>query len=457
MAQDGHKQPLGIMTAPARTDGPGGDDSRDSALSVDVPVSAPAGPRQADPSGRYVSHAAPALVPAEVPASHAAAPAERHAARIEVVEAASYLTATISASAVRHNLALLRGMVDPGVEICAAVKADCYGHGIDVLWEVIASGADALAVATAAEALHLRELGYAGPVLMLFPPGPHAPADLLAELLAADIQLTVVSAEEVLSIARVARLHRLTAGVHVKVDTGMSRGGMRRCDAPSLVRRIRTIHRVTLRGLYTHLACADEADKSSAWEQMRCFDRAAYECGTRGLVLHAANSAAVIDMPSTHLHMVRPGIAVYGYQSSDQMLHAAPLRPALRVTGRLVQVKDVAAGTRCGYGQTYRFESPGRTGLVPVGYADGYRRCFSNRAQMRIAGRDVPVRGRVSMDQTIVDLTDVPQAREGDEVEIISPNASDPHSVESLARLAGTIPYEITCGLGSRVKRMTVD
>ena len=454
MAQDGHKQPLGVMTAPP---GPAGDDSVTSHVPVDGPVSAPPVTRGPDDSGEYVSHAAPPTVPAEVPASLAAPPDKRRAVQIEVVEAASCLTAEISASAVRHNLALLRNLVGPGVEICVAVKADCYGHGVDVLAGVIASGCDSLAVATAAEALHLRELGYRGAVLMLFPPGPHAPQDLLAELLAADIRLTVASEAEVLSIARVARLGRLTAGVHVKVDTGMFRGGAPRCSVPALARQIRAIHRVQLQGLYTHLACADEADKTSACDQMECFKRAAYECGTTGLVLHAANSAAVIDMPSTHLHMVRPGIAVYGYQSSDQMLNLAALRPALRLTGRLMQVKDVAPGTRCGYGLTYTFDRPGRIGLVPVGYADGYLRIFSNRGQMRIAGRTAAVRGRVSMDQTIIDLTDVPAAQPGDEVEIISPNPTDPHSVENLARLAGTIPYEITCGLGSRVKRELVD
>ena len=414
-------------------------------------IAMPASP-EADTSaepGRYVSGSAPAA---------AAAPsAGRTAVRIDVVRAASCLTAEISASAVRDNLALLRKLVGPDVRICAAVKADCYGHGLDVLAGVIASRSDGLAVATAAEALHLRELDYPGPVLMLFPPGPHASDDLLGELLSADIRLTVVSPAEVVSIARAARRYRLTAGVHVKVDTGMCRGGAPPCEVPGLVRRIGAIHRVQLQGLYTHFACADEADKTSACEQMTRFKSVACDCRSEGVVLHAANSAAIIDMPATHLDMVRPGIAIYGYQSSESMLNLAALHPSLRLTGRLMQVKTVPAGGRCGYGLTHMFDRPGRVGLVPVGYGDGYLRSFSNRAHMRIAGRYVPVRGRVSMDQTIIDLTDVPQATEGDEVEIISPNPSDPHSVESLARLAGTIPYEITCGLGNRVQRELVD
>jgi alanine racemase len=155
--------------------------------------------------------------------------------------------------------------------------------------------------------------------------------------------------------------------------------------------------------------------------------------------------------------MVRPGIAVYGYQPSDTMHTKLPLRPCLRLWGRLMQIKEVPAGARCGYGLTHTFESPARLGLVPVGYADGYPRSLSNRSVMRVRGRDAPVRGRVSMDQTIVDLTDVPDAAINDPVEIISPEPAAPNSVANLARQAGTIPYELTCRLGRRVRRVLVD
>ncbi|MCD6303773.1 MAG: alanine racemase, partial [Planctomycetes bacterium] len=175
-----------------------------------------------------------------------------------------------------------------------------------------------------------------------------------------------------------------------------------------------------------------------------------------GLCLHAANSAATIDLPETHLDMVRPGIAIYGYQPSDQMHAHLALRPAMRLTGRLMQKKTLPAGQSCGYGLTYTFTEPTPVGLVPVGYADGYLRSLSNRATMRIRGQDVPVRGRVAMDQVIVDLSAVPDAAIGDEVEIISNEPADPHSVENLARLCGTIPYELTCRLGNRARRVPV-
>lgn len=152
--------------------------------------------------------------------------------------------------------------------------------------------------------------------------------------------------------------------------------------------------------------------------------------------------------------MVRPGVAMYGYQPSDEMHKRLPLRPIFRLVGRVAQVKDVPAGTYVGYGRTYRFDRPARVGLMPIGYADGYCRAFSNRAVMRIQGRVAPVRGRVSMDQTVIDLTGTPDVKIGDEVEIVSNEVDAPNSVENLAKLANTIPHEFTCKLGARIRRL---
>lgn len=375
----------------------------------------------------------------------------------------SYLTAEISASAVRANLALLRQRLSPATKLCAVVKADCYGHGLATLGDAIGAEADALAVATAAEALDVRRLGYRGEILMFFAPCAFADAarqaDALDELLAGRIILTVVTPAEADAVADAARRGRTEACVHVMIDTGMGREGAAAEEAPALVEHIRRTAGLKLTGLYTHFATADEADKTFTRAQLARFRRAVDACGPcEGLTLHAASSAALIDLPQTHLDLVRPGIAMYGYQPSDQMHTKLPLRPALRLVAPLMIVKGVPAGSRCGYGLTHRFDRPSRVGLVPVGYGDGYPRCLSNRAVMRAHGREVPVRGRVSMDQTLVDLTDVPGARVGDEVEIISDDPAAPNSVEGLARLAGTIPYEITCGFGNRrVRRVLVD
>ncbi len=384
----------------------------------------------------------------------------RHCA--ETVKVESYLTAEISASAVRANLALLRGRLSPGTRLCAVVKADCYGHGVETLLGVIAESADMLAVAAPQEAIELRRLGYAGDVLIFFTPCAWGVGrelrDALAELVAGDVALTVVASREVDAIAVAAGKLGRPARVHVKIDTGMTRSGVVPEGAAELVEMIRRTPGVELVGLYTHFAAADEADKSFAREQLQRLRAVigACDCGD-GTTVHAANSAAIIDLPETHLDMVRPGIAIYGYQPSRQMRNSLPLRPALRLWGPVMQIKDVPAGSRCGYGSAYTCTRASRVGLVPVGYGDGYLRCLSGKATVRVVGCDVPVLGRISMDQVIVDLTDVSGAEVGTAAEIISTDPSAPHSVENLARLAGTIPYEITCRLGRRVRRVLVE
>ena len=357
---------------------------------------------------------------------------------------ASYLTAEISASAVRHNVSAIRSILHGETKICAVAKADCYGHGTQTLLDILAQEADQLSVATPTEALQLREQGYRGAILMFFSPcafTDDARRNAIGELIARDVTLTLVAAEEVAVVDEAARRLGQIAEIHVKIDTGMGRSGVMADSARSLCSSIQQADGLRLTGIYTHFATADESDKQFAREQLRRFRRAVSACVSDSkLVLHAANSAATMDLPESHLDMVRPGIALYGYQPSDDIRHPLPLQPAMRVTAPLMQIKEVPAGGSCGYGLTHTFARPSLIGLVPVGYADGYLRCWSNRATMRLCGVDVPVCGRVSMDQTIVDITDLPGASVGETVEIISPDPDAPHSVESLASLAGTIP-----------------
>lgn len=377
----------------------------------------------------------------------------------------SYLTAEVSASAVRANLAALRGRLAHGTRLCAVVKANCYGHGLDTLLEVIAEGADSLAVATPEEALDLRRRGCTRQILTFFSACAYAEGrelhEALDELIARQVTLTVVAPAEVTAVTEAAGRLGAEADVHAKIDTGMGRSGVPTGEAPGLVEAIRAAEGVRLTGLYTHFATADEPDdrgRGFAREQLRRFHEAVEAIGGRkGLVLHVANSAAVMDMPESHLDMVRPGIAVYGYQPSEALRDPVALRPCLRLTGKLMQIKTLPAGSGCGYGLTHTFDRATPVGLVPAGYADGYIRRLSNRSSVRIDGRDAPIRGRVAMDQIIIDLTDVPDARVGDDVEIISPDPAAPNSVENLARLAETIPYEVTCGLGRRVRRTLIE
>ncbi len=375
----------------------------------------------------------------------------------------SYLTARISASAVRSNLEHLRGLLGQGVKLCPVVKADCYGHGLEHLLGVISPLADELAVASPTEAIGLRQCGYEGEVLMFFSPCAYGDQgrlrDALEELILRDITLTVVARREIDAVARAAERTGKQARLHVKIDTGMTRSGVPYQGAEEIVAEIRRTRGVRLAGMYTHFAVSDEPDRADfTRRQLERFLAAADASGQRrGLTLHAANSAALVDYPDTHLDMVRPGIAVYGYQPSDKVTNKLPLRPCMQLTARLIQIKDVPEGSACGYGLTHTFTRPSRIALVAVGYGDGYLRALSNRAVMRIAGAEAPVRGRISMDQTIIDVTGAPEARLGGEVEIISPDPEAPNSVENLARLAGTIPYEITCRLGGRIRRVPAD
>jgi alanine racemase len=374
----------------------------------------------------------------------------------------NYLMAEISASAVRHNIAQLRNRLAPDVKLCAVVKCNGYGHGQELLLPVVTELADWLGVATPAEAIHLREIGVTLPILVFFSAcGTDGLGSLdatLDELLRQRITLTIAAEEEVNVLAEACRRTDCDARVHLMIDTGMTRSGVLPETAPRLVRRLRSNPAMRLTGVYTHLATADEADKAFAREQLARFEACLDQCRVGDAVLrHAANSAAVIDLPEAHYDMVRPGIAVYGYPSSDELCTAPELRPALRLSAHLMQIKTVPAGTGVGYGQTFHFDRESRVGLVPVGYGDGYLRSLSNKAAMRVGGQNAPVVGRVSMDQTCIDVTNVPEARVGQPVEIISPDPAAPNSLQSLARLAETIPYELMCRLGDRVRRKLVD
>ena len=371
-----------------------------------------------------------------------------------------YLTAEISTSAVAANLALIRKRIGPGRKLCAVVKADCLGHGVELLWPTIARDADCLAVATPPEAVQLRELGYAGPVLLFLSPCGYSDAgelrQALDELVRGRVTLTVASPDEVAPISEAARRVGAQVEIHVKVDTGMTRSGVAPERAPALVEQVRGAPGLRLTGLYTHLATADDPDMTAALEQLRRFDEVVRTVPNRDeLTVHAANSAATLSMPESHLDMVRTGVAVVGYQLVyESLADRPPLRPSLRLWGPLMQVKRAPAGSRVGYGLTRRLDRDSLLGLVPAGYADGYMRRLSNRTTMRVAGRDVPALGRVSMDQVVIDLTDVPDPRVGQPVEIISPDPAAPHSLENLARIAETIPQEIVCSLGRRVTRL---
>ena len=366
----------------------------------------------------------------------------------------NYLTASISESAVRHNIGVLREHVGEGVKLCPVVKDDCFGHGIDVLFPVLAELTDGFAVAAPLEALALRAKGYHG-FILCFLSAYFDDFKVQDELVWQEITQTVMSRSALDSIQAAARRVGKPAKVHLKVDTGMGRLGIPANQAPELIALIQETDGVELTGVYTHFATADEEDHSITQQQLKLFKSILPKTGN--ITTHAANSAATIGFPDTHFDMVRPGIAVYGCHPSDAMAMRLDLKPCMSVKAQLIAVKHMRAGSYSGYGLTHKYEQDSRVGVVPIGYGDGYFRCLSNRAVVRINGCDAPVRGRVSMDQMTVDVSGIPDAKVGDVVEVISSDPAAPNCVENLARLAGTIPYEITCHLGHNMQHVLTD
>jgi alanine racemase len=276
-----------------------------------------------------------------------------------------------------------------------------------------------------------------------------------------DLTVTIVDGYGARDLNDAAGRQKKHARFHVKVDTGMGRMGIAPATAFDLIPKVACLPNIELEGVYTHLATADQQDRGFAREQLTQFRQlidALRGSGVPVPLCHAANSNAAIFIPESRFDMIRPGVSLYGHLAGQRAPTPLPLRPALRLVSHLVLTKQVPAGQPVGYGCTFRTQRESLLGVVPVGYNDGYLRVLSNRACMGVAGGYAPVVGLISMDQTVLDLTDLEAAGSaphvGDEVIIIDDQADKPNSVEALARLMDTVPYEVTCLLGNRVARI---
>ncbi len=379
----------------------------------------------------------------------------------------AYIKALIDRSAIEHNCSLLRSRSN-GRKVCVAIKANAYGHGADIVLPVMRKcNIDMLGVACIEEASELRTLGWEKPILVFgseFSVYPTGQRECIAEYLAEnDIRITVTRRQDAEILARAGQKTNRTVRIHVAMDSGMSRMGLAADELWELITGIRSLPAIEIEGLYTHFATADCADKDFARVQLGRFTQFLERLKQARIaipIIHAANSGATVDLPEAHFAMVRPGVSVYGYHASDQMHNKPDLRPALKLVSSLTLVKTIPAGSYVGYGCTFQAKRDTTLGIVPIGYADGYFRELSNRGKMIVRDTIVPVIGRVSMDQTILDLTDLiargimPQA--ADEVIIYDNRRESPNSVESIADLLGTIPYVVTTSLGRRVKRIGI-
>ncbi|SHF25716.1 alanine racemase [Schwartzia succinivorans] len=362
--------------------------------------------------------------------------------------------AEINLSALRHNISAIKSRVADGAKFCAVVKADAYGHGaVAVAREAVAQGADYLAVAVLSEAVKLREAGFTTPILILGPTQPQE-ADVVVRY---RITQAVFTVEQAAALAAAALRQHTHAKVHLAVDTGMGRIGVRPGNAGAVAAAIAGLPGIWLEGMFSHFASADSKDKMYAAEQFRRFQEAVAAVEARGIKLelrHIANSAAILEMPETHLDMVRAGIILYGLWPSDEVEHVIDLRPVMKVKARLSCVKDYHPGETVSYGRTFMASREMRVGTLPVGYADGYTRLYAGKAVVEINGQRVPVVGRICMDQCMVDVTDVNGARVGDEAVLFG---SPTLTADEAAGWLGTINYEVVCMISPRVPRVYVE
>jgi alanine racemase len=362
--------------------------------------------------------------------------------------------AEIDLGAVQRNFSRVQEATGPGVAVWGVIKADAYGHGAVAVGRALEPLCNALAVSLVEEGMELRAAGVRAPIVVLGAYYGTHHADALAHRLTP----VVYDLGDLERFAAAAGRRGRRADVHVKIDTGMSRLGLPQAEVPRLLARLRELPSVRLAGLCTHFASADVPDgeitRAALTRFEACLASARAE-GFVGLVNHAANSAAAVRFPEARLDAVRPGLALYGAMPSSHV-GLAGLEPALRLTTRVMSVHDLAPGATVSYGGLWRASRPSRVATLPVGYADGYPRHVRD-ARALVRGHRVPVVGAVCMDMLMVDVTGVPGAREGDLVTLIGGDGDESIGVDDLARWAGTVSYEILCGISKRVPRVLKD
>ncbi len=370
--------------------------------------------------------------------------------------------------AIAHNVQELRRITSPSARLMAIVKANGYGHGaVEVAGAALKNGADMLGVARMEEGLQLRNAGIVVPILIL----GYTPLEHSAILVSHDLTQTVYTFEAAEAISAAASSLHKTARVHIKVDTGMGRLGllpdMPRIslmgkhlpgNAPRIIESMARLPHVTIEGIFTHFPAADSPDKTVTLQQLDRFLTFIDKLKAHGVefsLRHAANSAALIDIPETHLDMVRPGISLYGfYPSAAVSRNRVSLKPAMTLKTRIIQVKKVPAGFYVSYGMTHCTEMQTTIATVAAGYADGVSRLLSSRGQMQVRGKRAHIVGRICMDLAMLDVGHIPDVQIGDEAIIFGGQGPESISADEIAESMNTIHYEIVTSLTSRVPRV---
>lgn len=371
----------------------------------------------------------------------------------------SRVCAVISLDAVEENFKNMRANTNPETRMIAVVKTDGYGHGAipvaklvedyDYIW--------GFAVATAEEAQILKRNQIQKPILIL----GYTFEEHFEMLVRLDIRPVVFKLDTAIALSEEAGRQGKTIYVHLGLDTGMSRIGFTDTkESIEVILEIAKLPNLKIEGLFTHFARSDEADKTSAWGQFaRCQDflEKLSAAGIRIPLKHCSNSAGIIDLPEANMDAVRPGISIYGiYPSQEVKKESVPLKPVMQLKSHIVYIKELEAGIPVSYGGTFVTEKKTKVATIPVGYGDGYPRSLSGKGWVLIHGKKAPILGRVCMDQFMVDISEIDEAKELDEVTLFGESEGAILPVEDLSSICGRFPYEFVCDIGKRIPRVYV-
>lgn len=374
------------------------------------------------------------------------------------LETYSRIYAEIDLDAIRYNIESLYQNLNPGTKMLGVIKADGYGHGSVPIAELLEPLPYMFGFATATfeEAEILIRNGIKKPILILGYTFPYC----YEEIIRHEIRTTVFRTDMVKTLSDTAQKLGKKAIVHIKVDTGMSRIGIRADEEGlSFVREVMALPGIMVEGIFTHFAKADMTDKQDTIVQLERFrdfvQKIEKETGVRIPVQHCSNSAAMIRMPEANMDMVRPGIAMYGLWPSDEVeRNLVSLKPALSLRSHIVYIKEMKAGCGISYGGTHISSDGMRVATVPIGYSDGYPRSLSDKGYVLIHGKRAAVLGRVCMDQMMVDVTDIPESEVGDRVTLLGSDGQEQITAEFLGDLSGRFNYELVCAINKRVPRV---
>lgn len=364
--------------------------------------------------------------------------------------------AVIDLDAICHNIKEVKRVIGPDVKVMPVIKADGYGHGaVPIAKALNEIGADAFAVAIIEEGITLRKNGITQPIVIL----GYTSEYQYSSLIQYEIQPTVFCYEMAESLSKIAAALGQNAKIHIKLDTGMNRIGFKPTrESLEIVKKISKLPNIKIEGIFTHFACADEADKTSAKKQKAEYDKFIGWLSEEEIeipVKHVSNSASIIDMKDWRMDMVRSGIITYGlYPSEEVSKDVLDLRPAMSLKTHIVYIKEVGPGEGVSYNHTFVTKRNTKIATIPVGYADGYPRALSSKGRVLIRGQYAPIIGRICMDQFMVDVTDIPDVSVMDEVTLVGVDGENRISVEEVANGAGSFNYEFVCGVSKRVPRV---